>query len=149
MPVTRDQLVYAAVLAARLVLPLLIERYPLPSILGCLVIDALDQTIFQAFTYRDLAGYLVYDKALDVYYLTLASLSTIRNWGGGPDFAVGRWLWYYRLIGVAIFEYTSAEWILLVFPNTFEYGRAIRGVPPAVLRIDDPRTPHLSGLGTI
>lgn len=81
IPVTRDQLVYAAVLAARLVLPLLIERYPLPAILGCLVIDALDQTIFQAFTHRDLAGYLVYDKALDVYYLTLASLSTIRNWG--------------------------------------------------------------------
>jgi hypothetical protein len=118
---TRDQLIYGAVVAVRLILPLLIARYPLPAILGCLVVDALDQTIFQAFTHRDLGGYQVYDKALDVYYLTLAYVSTIRNWGGGPDFTVGRWLWYYRLVGVAIFEYTSAGWILLVFPNTFEY----------------------------
>ena len=117
----RDQLIYAAVVAVRLILPLLIARYPLPVIVGCLTVDALDETIFQAFTHRDLNGYQVYDKALDVYYLTLAYLSTIRNWGGGPDFTVGRWLWYYRLIGVAIFEYTSAGWILLVFPNAFEY----------------------------
>ena len=118
---THDQLIYAAVVAVRLILPLLIARYPLPAIVGCLTVDALDQTIFQTFTRRDLGGYQVYDKALDVYYLTLAYLSTIRNWGGGPDFTVGRWLWYYRLIGVAIFEYTSAGWILVVFPNTFEY----------------------------
>lgn len=118
---THDQLVYAAVVAVRLILPLFISRYPLPAIIGSLVIDALDQTIFQSFTHRNLDTYQVYDKALDVYYLTLAYLSTIRNWGGGPDFAVGRWLWYYRLIGVAIFEYTSAGWLLLVFANTFEY----------------------------
>ena len=116
-----DDLIIGAVVLARLIIPLFISRYPLPAIIASLVIDALDQTIFQSFTHRNLAGYQTYDKALDVYYLTLAYLSTIRNWGGGPDFEVGRLLWYYRLIGVAVFEYTSAGWILLVFPNTFEY----------------------------
>jgi hypothetical protein len=33
----------------------------------------------------------------------------------------GQVLWYWRLIGVAVFEATSARWVLLVFPNTFEY----------------------------
>ena len=33
----------------------------------------------------------------------------------------GRFLWYYRLVGVALFESTGARWLLFVFPNTFEY----------------------------
>ena len=117
----RDDLIIAGVVLARLILPLFIARYPLPAILGCLVIDAADQTVFERFTSHDLAGYQTHDKALDIYYLTLAYLSTIRNWAGGPDFIVGRFLWYYRLVGVTIFEYTSADWVLLAFPNTFEY----------------------------
>ena len=40
--------------------------------LACLVIDGLDQTIFQTFTSLDLSGYQSYDKALDVYYLSIA-----------------------------------------------------------------------------
>ena len=116
-----DEVVFALVVATRLGIPLLIARYPAPAVLACLVIDAIDQTIFQQFTTLDLSSYQTYDKALDIYYLTLAYLSIIRNWAGGPDFTVGRFLWYYRLVGVAIFEYTSARWLLLVFPNTFEY----------------------------
>ncbi len=117
----RDDLIIAGVVLARLIVPLFLSRYPLPAILGSLVIDAADQTIFEKFTSHDLAGYQTYDKALDVYYLTLAYLSTIRNWAGGPDFIVGRLLWYYRLVGVTIFEYTSTDWVLFIFPNTFEY----------------------------
>ena len=51
-----------------------------PAILGCLVVDAADQTIFQAFTDDPLPGYQSYDKALDVYYLAIAYISTMRNW---------------------------------------------------------------------
>ncbi len=113
--------VFAAVVLARLGAPLAIGRFPLPAIVACLLIDAADQTIFEQLTTLPLDDYQTYDKALDVYYLALAYLSTIRNWGGGPDFGVGMALWYYRLIGVAVFEYTSTRWMLLVFPNTFEY----------------------------
>ena len=48
--------------------------------MACLVIDAADQTIFQNHTDLDLTGYQGYDKALDVYYLAIAYLSTFRNW---------------------------------------------------------------------
>ena len=109
-----------AVIVARLLLPLLIPRYPLPGILIALMLDAIDQTIFQLVGNVDLTGYQTYDKALDVYYLTIAYAATIRNWEG-PAFLIGRALWYYRLVGVALFEYLEARWLLVVFPNTFEY----------------------------
>ncbi|HEX5040766.1 MAG TPA: hypothetical protein VFW95_11595, partial [Candidatus Limnocylindria bacterium] len=110
-----------AVVLARVVVPLFIPIYPLPAILAALVIDGLDQTIFSATLDRDLPGYQSYDKALDIYYLTVTYLSTMRNWDRGPAFGVGRFLWYYRLIGVTLFEYTGLRWLLFVFANTFEY----------------------------
>ena len=110
-----------AVVVARLVVPLFIPAYPLPAILGAMVLDGVDQTIFAATLDSDLAGYQTYDKALDVYYLAIAYVSTIANWVSGPTFVVGRFLWYYRLAGVALFESTGARWLLFVFPNTFEY----------------------------
>ncbi len=116
-----DLAVFAVVVLVRLVVPLFIPRFPLPAILAALVADALDHSVFQALTDFDLGGYQTYDKGLDVYYLTVAYISTVRNWGGGHAFVVGRFLWYWRLVGVALFEYTEARWLLVVFPNTFEY----------------------------
>jgi hypothetical protein len=110
-----------AVVLARVVVPLFIPVYPLPAILAALVIDGVDQTIFSATLQRDLPGYQSYDKALDIYYLTVTYLSTMRNWDRGPAFGVGGFLWYYRLVGVTLFEYTGLRWLLFVFANTFEY----------------------------
>lgn len=45
-----DTLIYLAVVLGRLLLPLLIPRYPLPGVIAALVLDAVDQTIFQVFT---------------------------------------------------------------------------------------------------
>ncbi len=114
-------LVPIGVVVARLVVPLFIPAYPLPAILAAMVLDGVDQTIFSMTLDSDLAGYQTYDKALDIYYLAIAYVSTIANWVAGPAFLVGRFLWYYRLVGVALFESTGARWILFVFPNTFEY----------------------------
>ena len=89
--------------------------------LAALVVDGLDQTIFQTFTSLPLDDYQSYDKALDVYYLSLAYLSMMRNWVSRDGFDVGRFLYYYRLVGVVLFEQTQIRALLLVFPNTFEY----------------------------
>ncbi len=121
MPVTSDWLVVGAVILARLILPLLIPKYPLPAILACLLVDGIDQTVFQTFTKLNLDWYQNYDKALDIYYLVIAYLSTLRNWRSRPAFQVSRFLFYYRLIGVAAFELTEWRPLLLVFPNVFEY----------------------------
>ncbi len=111
---------FVTVVGVRLLLPLLIPLYPLPAIVACLVVDAVDQTVFQAFGY-DPPGYQSYDKAMDVYYLAIAYLATLRNWDNLHAFAIARFLFYYRLIGAFLFEMTHERWLLLVFPNTFEY----------------------------
>lgn len=116
-----DELVFVVVVGARLLIPLLVFRFPLPTILAALVIDAADQTIFQQLTDLNLDNYQSYDKALDIYYLSLAYLSTLRNWANPFHANVMTFLWYYRLVGVLVFELTHERWILLVFPNTFEY----------------------------
>jgi hypothetical protein len=46
--VTSALVIFWLVVAARLLVPLLIPRFPLFGILICLVLDAADQSIFQA-----------------------------------------------------------------------------------------------------
>ncbi|AKB18090.1 MULTISPECIES: hypothetical protein [unclassified Methanosarcina] len=118
---TSDLVIFWVVVMARFLIPLSIPRYPLPGVLASLILDGVDQTIFQLFTNLPLEGYQSYDKSLDIYYLTITYLSTLRNWSNLYAFKLDRFLFYYRLVGVAIFELTQLRAMLLVFPNTFEY----------------------------
>jgi hypothetical protein len=116
------EFVVLAVILSRLLVPLLIIRFPLPAIVASLVIDAVDQTIFQAIAPEaDLAGYQSYDKALDIYYLVIAYISTLRNWTNQFAISIARFLIFYRLVGVVAFELTGVRELLFIFPNTFEY----------------------------
>jgi multisubunit Na+/H+ antiporter MnhG subunit len=92
----------------------------LPAIVGCLLLDGVDQTIFQTFGF-DPPGYQSYDKAMDVFYLSIAYLASMRNWRNQAAFKVGRFLFYFRQVGVVAFELTGLRLLLLLFPNTFEY----------------------------
>ena len=65
--------VFIAVIAGRFLIPLLILRCPLPAIVAALVLDGVDQTIFQSKGY-DSPGYQGHDKAMDVFYLAIAQL---------------------------------------------------------------------------
>jgi hypothetical protein len=114
-------LIFWTVVMARFFIPLAIPRYPLPGVLACLILDGIDQTIFQLFTSLPLEGYQSYDKALDNYYLAIAYLSTMRNWSNLFAFKISRFLFYYRLVGAALFELTHLRGLLFIFPNTFEY----------------------------
>jgi hypothetical protein len=114
-------LIFWTVVMARFLIPLTIPRYPLPGVLACLILDGIDQTIFQLFTNLPLEGYQSYDKALDNYYLAIAYLSTMRNWSNLFAFKISRFLFYYRLVGAALFELTHLRELLFIFPNTFEY----------------------------
>ncbi len=122
-----DLVVFLAVVAVRVLLPLLIFKYPLPAIVLALVADAVDQTVFQQLAPGiDISesgelNYQGYDKALDIYYLTIAYLATFRNWLNPVAVMVAAFLWYYRLLGVTLFEMTGWRALLITFPNTFEY----------------------------
>jgi hypothetical protein len=113
--------VIVVVVLLRFIVPLFIPKYPLPAILAALVLDAADQTIFSWVTDDPLPGYQSYDKALDVYYLAIAYITTMRIWRDPVAFQISRFLYLYRLVGVTLFELLHHRWLLLVFPNTFEY----------------------------
>lgn len=116
-----DSFVVGAVVTARFIVPLLIPRYPLPALLASLLLDAADREIFELLATVRLEDYQSYDKALDIFYLTVAMLAALRNWASFTALRIARFLLYYRLVGVALFELTGARPLLLLFPNTFEY----------------------------
>lgn len=112
---------FVAVVAARFLVPLLIPRYPLPVLLASMILDAADRELFELVTSEPLEGYQGYDKALDTFYLSIAMLAALRNWASFPAVRIARFLLYYRLVGVALFELTGWRPLLVIFPNTFEY----------------------------
>ena len=118
-----DSLIVIALVGARLLVPLLIPRCPLVIVVA-LVLDGIDNSLLDSMTDVDLSAdgpYQSWDKALDIYYLSIAYLSTLRNWTSGPAFRVGQFLFYFRLIGIVLFELLDSRAMLLLFPNTFEY----------------------------
>ncbi len=128
-----DVAILVVIVGLRLIVPLFIPLFPLPAILIAMAVDGFDQTIFQthltpSFWHDIENGYQGYDKALDTYYLSIAYVSTMRNWTNTTALATAQFLWLYRLFGVTLFEVirdpsdpSSWRWLLLVFPNTFEY----------------------------
>lgn len=126
MPEGRDLLVMLIVVGARLLVPLFIPKYPLPAGILALVIDGVDQTIFQIFTTMQLGWYQSYDKSLDIYYLSIEYLSTMRNWANLYAFRMSQFLFYFRLLGVLLFELLQARALLLFFPNTFTSSCSMR-----------------------
>ena len=117
---TEATIVFVSVVGLRFVLPLFIPRWPLPAVLACLVVDGIDQSIFQAFGF-DPPGYQNYDKAMDLFYLSIAFLSSLQNWTRASAVGISRFLFFYRMVGVMAFEITGVRTLLLIFPNTFEY----------------------------
>lgn len=107
------------VVASRLLLPLILPLSPLYGILACMILDAADQSILQAFGVQ-FVHYQNYDKALDTYYLAIAYLATMRNWENVTAFRIGGALFYYRLVGVTAFELSGVRPLLAAFPNSFE-----------------------------
>ena len=104
-----DAAVVVAIVLSRLFIPLLIPRFPL-VIIAALIIDAVDGSLLDTFT-RSMSGpdgpYQSFDKALDIYYLAIAYLTMLRNWSSDPAFRIGQFLFYYRLVGVLLFELSA------------------------------------------
>ena len=117
---TEATVVFVIVVGLRFVVPLFIPKWPLPAVLTCLVLDGIDQSVFQAFGF-DPPGYQNYDKAMDLFYLSVAFLSSLQNWTHPGAVGISRFLFFYRMVGVMAFEISGARTLLLVFPNTFEY----------------------------
>ncbi len=117
---TEATVVFVIVVGLRFLVPLFIPKWPLPAVLACLVLDGIDQSVFQRFGF-DPPGYQNYDKAMDLFYLSIAFLASLQNWTRSSAVGISRFLFFYRMVGVMAFEITGNRTLLLIFPNTFEY----------------------------
>lgn len=101
-------------LVVRLLVPLLILRFPLTGLLLSAVADVTDYSFLGT-----AVNYQYIDKLLDTYYLSLAAITVLR-WKDtfARRFALGAFAW--RLIGVALVFLTDQRWLLMIFPNFFE-----------------------------
>lgn len=110
----------AIVIALRLLIPLLILRYPLAGGIAAMIIDALDVVLISAMHLGGFGDhYSELDKLLDSYYLTLELIVAFR-WTSPYARIPSVALYVYRMIGVAVFEATHARVTLFIFPNLFE-----------------------------
>ena len=106
------------VVLLRLIVPLAIFRWPLWGTVVALLLDAGDVVLIDVFKMGDFADYSRLDKALDTYYLTFALLVSLKWHGLAKKTSII--LFFYRLVGVILFEITHARILLFIFPNLFE-----------------------------
>jgi hypothetical protein len=112
--------ILTAVIGIRLLVPLLIWRYPLPGFLLAVFIDSIDEGLLRILGVGfSEEAYQSYDKALDIYFLAIAMLAMLRNWESRAAVQLGLFLFYYRLVGVVAFELSGWRALLVIFPNTF------------------------------
>ena len=110
----------AVVILLRLGVPLLILRWPLAAGVACMLLDGADVIIVDLFGPGGMGPfYHAIDKYLDLYYLGLAALVSLR-WVEDAPRQASIALYLYRLVGVIAFEITGVRLLLVFFPNLFE-----------------------------
>src|SRR3954454_2296475 len=105
-------------LVIRLLVPLTLFRWPLAGGIACIVADTSDIVFFNIFGFPDW-DYQHFDKLLDLYYLAF-EVALAQRWER-CDRMLATGLFGWRLIGAVLFEVTGVRWILIIFPNLFEW----------------------------
>lgn len=108
------------VIVMRLGIGLFIFRYPLFGGIASIIADYFDLQILMAIDPQHIGMYQELDKMLDFYYLSIEAYVAMK-WKVRFVKYTALFLYIYRLIGTIIFETYKLEWILVVFPNVFEY----------------------------
>jgi hypothetical protein len=106
------------VVSIRLLVPLLILRWPLWGGIAAIVADNLDVVLASLIEWGGIWNYHRLDKLLDSYYLTVMAAVALR-WDT-PARETSLVLYVFRLIGVILFETTGIRKFLFFFPAVFE-----------------------------
>lgn len=110
------------VIALRLIIPLMILWRPLSGSIIALLLDAFDVVIVEFFGPGGMGDhYHNIDKVLDLYYLSLQAFVAWKWWSDGRLRMVALVLFFYRMVGVVIFEFTGWRPTMFIFPNLFEH----------------------------
>lgn len=114
-----DEPVWLILTIIRLVVPLLILRWPLFGILASMVVDFIDFNLLPLQTDEDHYLYQIWDKVLDTYYLSFAAYVAF-FWKDTKARILALSAFAHRTVGVLLFIAVEDQFLLLLFPNFFE-----------------------------
>ncbi len=109
-----------AVIFLRLISPLVLVRFSLLGALLMIPIDYFDMNLLGVLGYHDLAIYQELDKTLDLYYLCFECYIAF-FWQNKLARKIALSLFLYRLVGFILFSITQYQFLLVIFPNVFEW----------------------------
>lgn len=109
-------------LVIRLLVPLLIFRWPFFGYVGAMLADALGDCMLvdlMGGSFGSGANYHIFDKWLDFYMITIAVIAALRF--VKIEKLTSIILYLIRAIGIIFFEITQLHIFLVIFPNVFEF----------------------------
>lgn len=106
----------------RLLPALVIFRWNILGAFLFLVLDGVDYVFFSSFTgiYND-DTYHYLDKIFDQLCFTIQLVVVLKQWNKGAFKKTTIVMYFYRLIGLILFEVTKIKLFLVIFTNIFEY----------------------------
>ena len=113
---TLEEIVIAVV---RIVGSLPVLGWPFWGGLLAMLDDQSDLFLMNLLHLGGVRDYQTFDKYLDQVYLLCFLIVALRWQGWERRISIG--LYAYRFVGFVAFEATSARWLLLFFPNLFEF----------------------------
>ena len=105
--------------AARIAGALLVLRWAFAGSIAAILIDFSDLFMMNLLDLGGVRNYQALDKWLDLVYMVTFLWVALR-WSGPPR-AIAIALFAYRIVGVLVFEVIGDRWVLLFFPNVFEF----------------------------
>jgi hypothetical protein len=95
-------------------------RWAFAGAIIAILVDLSDLFLIAAIDLGGFPNYQAADKWLDQVYLALFFIVALR-WRDPLARRIAIGLYVYRLVGFALFEVTHERWLLIAFPNVFEF----------------------------
>jgi hypothetical protein len=126
---------WVLVVVLRLLIPLLILRWPLFGLTAALLADTLDVVVLDLLHVSDYSLYNPIDKLLDTYLYLIVGYTAL-FWKNSLAKKTAIFLLIYRLAGVIVYEITAWRGLLFVFPDLFVFYVAFYLISTKLLKRD-------------
>lgn len=113
------QVEYVIATAVRVLVPLLMFRWPLAGVLLSMLTDVSDFAFLNTQTPEAYAFYQSWDRALDLYFY-LVSIPMVMKWKDASSRSIAFAFLGYRMIGQVLFFLAQSRRFLFFFPNFYD-----------------------------
>lgn len=103
----------------RVVSALPVLRWVFVGAIFAVIVDFSDLFMMNLLQFGGIRHYQAFDKWADLAYMVTFLVAALRWHGPVKNIAIG--LFIFRFIGVGTFEMLNWRWLLLAFPNVFEF----------------------------